>query len=149
MNHHLLREFAKVAVGFVIADLFSAIWFATAGVLPLTILGVLWTNAMLPGVLLFDAALLVLLVQYGWNVRLPLVSPSERALLSFLGLVFLVIAVLHLSRLLFGWELVLGFYKVPLWVSWFGVAVTAYLSYASFYFAGHARVSAKKTAKKR
>lgn len=45
------------------------------------------------------------------------------------GVIFLVIAVLHLLRLVYGWEAVIGGWTVPIWLSWIAVAVAGYLSY--------------------
>jgi hypothetical protein len=135
MHHHMLRELAKVGTGLVLADLISVLWLSSAGLFPLSILGVEWTGAMVPEILVFDAGLLVLLIHFGWNMRLPVSSPSERTLLYFGGFLFLAVAVGHFLRLTFGWSLILGGFAVPLWVSWMGVAATLYLSYSCFHFA--------------
>lgn len=139
MNHHTLREIAKVGTGLVLADLVGVIWFSSAGLLPMTMLGVTWTNSMLPEIFVFDIALLVLLIHFGWNMRLPISSPSERTLLTLSGTVFLVIALAHFIRIMFGMRLILGTFTIPLWLSWVGVAITIYLSYSSFHFARHGR----------
>lgn len=133
--HKLLRDLAKVGVGLFIADFVSVIWFGTAGFFPLTILGVTWTaDALLP-IALFDIGAIVLLAHWGWNLKLPVRSPSERNLLFLAGTVFFVVAALHLLRLAFGWNVLLGSFDVPLWLSWFGVLLAGYLSYSSFHFA--------------
>lgn len=139
MSHHALREIAKIGSGIVIADIVSVLWLASAGFLPLTILGVNWTNAMVPEILVFDVALLLLLIHFGWKMRLPITSPSERVLLMFTGVIFLIVALAHLARLTFGWSLILGNFEVPLWLSWVGVIITGYLSYSSFHFARRVR----------
>lgn len=130
-----LREIAKVITGIILADIASAVWLSSAGLFPMSILGVTWTAAMLPEILIFDIALLILLVHYGWRMRIPLSSPSERFLLILAGIIFLAVALVHLARLAFGFTVVLGAFSVPLWLSWFGVVIAAYLSYASFHFA--------------
>lgn len=139
MNYHTLREIAKVGAGLVIADMISAIWLASAGLLPMTILGVSWSADMLPEILVFDGALLLLLVHLGWNMRLPVSSPSERTLLTVAGVLFLVVALVHFMRVTFGWGLILGGFAVPLWLSWIGFAITLYLSYSCFHFVRHRR----------
>lgn len=139
MNHHKLREIAKIGAGLVLADIISVLWFSSAGLLPMSLLGVTWTAAMVPEILLFDVALLLLLIHFGWNMRLPVASPSERVLLVIAGFIFLIVALVHLARLLFGWTLLLGTVLVPLWLSWAGVLVAGYLSYSSFHFARHKR----------
>ncbi|HVW82652.1 MAG TPA: hypothetical protein VHC68_01780 [Candidatus Paceibacterota bacterium] len=134
-HHHLLKELAKVATGLVVADLISCIWLAGAGLFPMSIFGVVWTSAAVPEILVLDAALLILFVHLGWGVKLPVSSPSERTLLMLSGFLFLIIALLHLARLAFGLDLALGTFEIPLWLSWIGIVVTAYFSYASFHFA--------------
>lgn len=139
MNHHTLREIAKVGVGLVIADIVCGLWLSTSGLLPVTILGVAWgPSFIVPGVT-FDLALILLLAHYAWNMRLPITSPSERTLLKITGIVFLVVALAHLTRLMFNADIILGGFEIPLWLSWVGVIVTGYLSYASFHFAGMRR----------
>jgi hypothetical protein len=137
MHHQTLREVAKIASGIVFADIIGTLWFSQAGLLPMTMLGVRWTNAMVPEILVFDLALLMLCVHYGWNMKLPISSPSERTLLWVAGVIFLVVAVGHLMQLMFNVHLILGDFKVPQWMSWLGILLTAYLSYSSFHFAKH------------
>lgn len=48
------------------------------------------------------------------------------------GSIFLVIAVLHALRLLFGWTIVLVGWTVPVWFSLFGVLIAGFLSYTAF-----------------
>ncbi|MBU6323172.1 MAG: hypothetical protein KGI41_00965 [Patescibacteria group bacterium] len=135
MNHRTLREIAKFASGLVAADLISALWLGAAGFFPLTILGVTWTaDAILP-IIVLDGALLILLVHYGWSMKLPLESPSERNLLYIAGIVFAAVAIVHLMRLAFNVDVALGTFEVPMWLSWIGVIITGYLSYTSFHFA--------------
>lgn len=133
--HHYLREIAKVAVGLFIADLASVLWLGAAGFFPLTILGVTWTATAALTTAVFDIAVIILLIHFGWNTRVPLRSPSEKTLLLIAGVVFLVVALAHLLRLALGIDIALGDFIVPVWLSWFGVVVTAYLSYSSFHFA--------------
>ena len=135
MHNRFLREAAKVGVGLVIGDIICGIWLASAGLFPLSFLGVTWsTSALAPGFVL-DVSLIILLAHYGWNTHSPIKPASERPLLRLVGLIFLVVALLHLVRLAFGLNLVLGSVTVPLWISWFGIMVAGFLSYASFHFA--------------
>ncbi len=140
MNHHTLREIAKIGVGLVIADIICGIWLASAGFFPLSLLGVTWSaNALGPGIV-FDLALIIILAHYGWSMKLPITSPNERTLLNVAGLVFLAVALVHLVRLAFGWKILLGAVVVPFWVSWCGVFIAGYLSYSSFHFARRRRI---------
>jgi hypothetical protein len=137
MSHTTLRELSKVGAGLVLADIVSVLWLSGAGFFPLSFLGVDWTGDMVPGILVFDIALLILLIHYGWKMRLPVQSPSERMLLKIVGTVFLVVAVGHLLRVTLGLDLILGDFEIPDWVSWLGIILTGYLAYASFHFARH------------
>jgi hypothetical protein len=137
MHRHSLREIAKIGVGLVAADLISVLWFSGAGFFPVTILNITWTSAAVVPIVLFDSALILLLAHYGWSMKLPIESPSEKKLLLIIGTVFFIVALVHLVRLAFALDLNLGDVAVPLWMSWLGVIIPAYLSYCSFHFAGH------------
>ncbi len=45
---------------------------------------------------------------------------------------FLIIALLHLARVLFSWPAVIGSVEVPFWMSWVAVLLAGYLSYRGF-----------------
>jgi hypothetical protein len=135
MKHYHLREIAKVLIGVFIADIASAIWFGSAGLFPLTILGVTWTSAAILPVVVFDLVLIILLAHWGWNLKFPVRSPGERGFLYVIGIIFAIVALLHFARLVLGLSLILGDFVVPLWLSWFGFLVTVYLSYTSLHFA--------------
>ena len=47
------------------------------------------------------------------------------------GLTFLLIAVMHVLRLAFKWEVILNGWSVPMWVSAVAVVITAYLAFES------------------
>lgn len=48
------------------------------------------------------------------------------------GVIFAVIAVLHLLRILLGWEAVIGGWHVPVWLSWLALALSGFLAYTAF-----------------
>jgi len=48
------------------------------------------------------------------------------------GIIFLLIALLHLLRLLYGWEAIIAGWSVPSWVSVVALIVTGYLAYEGF-----------------
>lgn len=135
MTHKTLREIAKVGVGLLIADVVSVFWLSGAGFFPLTLLGITWSAGAVWPIAILDISLIILLAHYGWNMKLPIKSPTERGLLKLVGVIFLVIALAHLARVAFGWNLILAEAAVPVWLSWFGVVVPGYLSYSSFHFA--------------
>ena len=132
MNHHTLREVAKFAAGLVAADFLSVVWFAMNVKLPSTFLGMQLSVDMITPILVFDAALVVILIHYGWHIgKTPVLK--ERTFLLVAGVFFGIIAVAHLVRLLTGADISIMDWAVPLWLSWIGTAVTAYLSYMSFH----------------
>ena len=48
------------------------------------------------------------------------------------GAIFTVIAVLHLLRVLLGWDAVIGGWQVPTCLSWLALAVSGFLAYTAF-----------------
>lgn len=48
------------------------------------------------------------------------------------GLIFLLIAILHVLRLVYGWKAVIGGWMVPMWLSWVALVIAAYLAYTGF-----------------
>jgi hypothetical protein len=48
------------------------------------------------------------------------------------GVIFSLIALGHLSRLVFKWSVSLGGWAVPFWISWVALLVFAYLAYEGF-----------------
>lgn len=46
--------------------------------------------------------------------------------------IFLVVTVLHLTRIVTGFEASMGGLVVPMWISWVGLAVAGFLSYTGF-----------------
>ena len=48
------------------------------------------------------------------------------------GIVFSVIAVLHLLRIILGWRAEIGGLVLPVWVSWFALVAAGYLAYSAF-----------------
>ena len=91
MSHRTLREVAKFCAGLVAADLLTLLWFWSNNIFPVQTWGVTWTSdIVLPGVV-FDAALLIILIHYGWNLgKIP--RPKERTYLLFIGVILSVVA---------------------------------------------------------
>ncbi len=59
---------------------------------------------------------------------------KQETYIKVTGLIFSVITILHVLRLVFGWDAVLGGWQVPVWVSFIGVAVGGFLAYSAFKF---------------
>jgi len=57
---------------------------------------------------------------------------GKNIITNLAGILFLVIASLHLVRSIYGWEAYVGTITIPLWVSWAVVLVTLYLAYVMF-----------------
>lgn len=130
MKHRTLHDLAKFGAGLVLGDFLALVWFATHGVFPIDFLGLTFTEEIIWPALVFDAALFLALVHYGWHVgKIP--ALRERTYLLVAGTVFGVVAAAHLLRVFVGVDVAIAGWAVPLWLSWVGTAVTAYLSYAS------------------
>ena len=52
------------------------------------------------------------------------------------GLVFLLIAVMHVLRLALKWEVVLNDWSVPMWVSWLALVVAGFLAFEGLKLGG-------------
>lgn len=138
MKTRPLQEISKVLAGMTLADLISIVWLSSQHLLPAHFMGLDFGQQMVVPAVVFDLALFIIFVHYGWHVgKIP--RPRERAYLLIVGIVFAVVAVAHLLRLFSSGSLVLMGWAVPLWLSWIGVLVTAYLSYTSFILAARAQ----------
>jgi len=135
MTHRTLREIAKFLSGAVAAKIATVVWLSTTGLLPIVLAGTPFTTDSVFPAMIFNVAVLAILVYFGWHLKSPMHAPSEHKLLLIAGAVFLIVAAVHALRLLLGWTLIVGDLGIPLWLSWFGVVIALYLSYASFHFA--------------
>ncbi len=57
---------------------------------------------------------------------------DQRAYNTTTAAIFLIIAVLHLLRIVFGWPAQIGGLDIPLWASWLALVVTGALAYFGF-----------------
>ena len=48
------------------------------------------------------------------------------------GIIFTLVAGLHLLRIVLGWDAVIGGWDVPRWISWPALAVSGFLGYTAF-----------------
>lgn len=48
------------------------------------------------------------------------------------GVIFAVVALLHLVRIYMGWPVMIGDWSVPMWVSWIGLVVAGGLAFFGF-----------------
>ncbi len=138
MKRRSLQEIAKFAAGLAAADLITLVWLAQTNLLPVHFMGLTFGPEMVvPGVI-FDLAVLFILIHYGWHIgKIP--APREHTYLLIVGVVFTLVAVAHMWRLFSSADLSVMGWGVPLWLSWFGVAMAAFLAYTSFRFALHVK----------
>ena len=134
MSRHTLQEWAKFSSGVIAADFFWLLWFSQMGMFPVQFYGMLLTGDMVLPALIFDIAVFLMLIHYGWNLgKIPRVR--ERSYLLVAGVIFTIVTLAHLWRLFSSASLVIAGWEVPLWLSWIGVMLAAYLAYSSFHFA--------------
>jgi hypothetical protein len=57
---------------------------------------------------------------------------STKAYALITSLIFFIVAILHLLRLIGQWDLQMGNWHAPMWVSVVAVPVAAFLSYAGY-----------------
>ncbi len=56
---------------------------------------------------------------------------GQKAYFITTGIFFLVVAVLHLLRLVFGWEILIEGWPIPRWLNFVTLIITGYLAYAA------------------
>jgi hypothetical protein len=61
---------------------------------------------------------------------------NVRTYLLISGVLFCFVAILHFLRVISGWELLVGPWSVPMWVSWVGTVVPGVLSVWAIRLAG-------------
>ncbi len=57
---------------------------------------------------------------------------SQKTFSLVAGVIFLVIALMHVLRLVLKWEVVVNGRTMPMWVSWVGVLIAGCLAYEDF-----------------
>ncbi|HVS79555.1 MAG TPA: hypothetical protein VHF05_01120 [Candidatus Paceibacterota bacterium] len=135
MHTRTLRELAKFASGLIMGDILCGLGFYFGGYLPITFLGISFDAQTVVAWLIFDVLLFAFLVHYGWNTKDRSHTSREKKFLAIAGVLFTAVALAHLSRIVFGWNLTLGSWEVPYWLNGLGTIATAFLAYASFHFA--------------
>ena len=56
---------------------------------------------------------------------------NQKTFLSISGVIFGVIAVMHLARIVQGWPAQIGMFEVPMWLSWVAMVVAGYLAFSA------------------
>ena len=57
---------------------------------------------------------------------------NQKTYMRLTATLFLVVAIMHLLRIIFGWSVEIGSLSIPFWVSWLGVLVAGALAYFGF-----------------
>jgi len=57
---------------------------------------------------------------------------NRKTYMTVTATLFLIVAIMHLLRIIFGWPVEIGGLSIPLWVSWLGVLVAGGLAYFGF-----------------
>jgi hypothetical protein len=134
MKRQWLHDTAKFAAGLVVADFITLWWLSTQNALPASFLGLQLSPSMIFPSMAIDFFLFLILVHYGWNIgKMP--QLKERMYLTVAGVIFTIVAVVHIVHILYQGDVIIFGWYVPVFLSWLGVAVSAYLAYASFHFA--------------
>lgn len=138
MRTSSVREIAKFAAGLAAADFLFVLWFSQAHLRSLEFFGMSLTQDIVWPALMFDLAVFLLFVHHGWNIgKIP--QPRERTYALISGVIFGVVAVAHLWRVFSNAPIDIAGWNVPLWLSWVGVVLAAYLSYSSLHLAARLR----------
>jgi len=45
------------------------------------------------------------------------------------GIIFLLVSLIHLSRIIFGWSAVMAGWSIPIWINWTGLAGAGFMSW--------------------
>ena len=57
---------------------------------------------------------------------------SRKSYFFVTAIVFSVVGLVHLLRIILGWEAAIGGWSVPIWLSWLALIVSAVLAYFGF-----------------
>jgi hypothetical protein len=57
---------------------------------------------------------------------------DQKIYASLTAALFLAMAIMHLLRIIFGWEVQIGGFAIPFWVSWLAIPITGALAYFGF-----------------
>ncbi len=60
---------------------------------------------------------------------------SLKTFCTVTGIIFAVVALIHLVRIFMAWQVTIDGWSIPMWVSWIGLVVTGGLAYVSVKYA--------------
>ena len=58
---------------------------------------------------------------------------SNKTFSLVVAVIFSIIVILHLFRVILGWEAMIGGLVLPMWVSWLALAVAGYLTFSAWH----------------
>lgn len=61
---------------------------------------------------------------------------SVNAFFKVIGVIFFLVGAIHLVRLITGFQIIIGDWQIPVWLSLFGTLIPWYLADNAFIFAG-------------
>jgi uncharacterized membrane protein len=67
-----------------------------------------------------------------WPQVLRRLKMTHRTFSQVTAVLFFLVALLHAVRLLRGWQVTIDGAVMPIWISWIGLAIAAYLAYQGF-----------------
>jgi hypothetical protein len=132
MNKHTSRELSKFLSGLIAGDFLFGLWFYFSAYTSVTFLGMSFNRPAITAWLIFDVVLFIFLVHYAWHMPERPRTKNEKGFHMAIGIVFTIVALLHLSRIVFGWDFNLGSWDVPYWLNGVGTLITAFFAYVSF-----------------
>lgn len=116
----------------VLGDFLAALWLLSQSATTVNFYGAQFDASTAAPIILFDIAIFIILVHYGWHLG---ATPRLRTHTYFLtiGIVLAVVSLAHLVRVFTGADVSLFGWTVPLWLSYIATLAAAYLAYMSFY----------------
>ena len=132
MHKQTLRELAKFLAGLIAGDFLGLLWIYMSGGLPVNFLGIQFDQRAASWGMIFDLMIMALLIHYAWYYK-DKPRNSSQQFHWLIGTIFGLVAILHLSRLIFGWQLTIGTWMAPYWLNALGAVVAGILSYTSFH----------------
>jgi len=71
-----------------------------------------------------------------WTRRGKAGRLNQKTYMTVTATLFLVVAIMHLLRIILGWQAEIGGLGIPFWVSWLGILVAGALAYFGFVATG-------------
>jgi hypothetical protein len=132
MKKSTLREISKFAAGLIFGDMLWGLWLYFDGYLPMKFFGIYFNNQTVLAWIMFDIILFIFLINFAWHMGDRIRTKKEKKFHFAIGILFTLVALIHLSRILFSFDFTLGSWNVPYWLNGLGALVTGFFAYISF-----------------